>query len=357
MNIQKGLAKRNKKKKILVALSGGVDSAVTAIKMKTRFSSVKGAFLDFFGEKNSLQRVKKIADKIGIELTVIDLRKEFKNDVVNYYLKYYQKGFTPNPCVVCNRRIKFNYLIKEVQGLGDRLVATGHYAKIKQINGQYYLCRTQSNKQQDQSYFLWQLKRQWLEKILFPLSNLNKKQVVEFARQKGILKYCQQPSQEFCFLGQIKNRYFANIQKILSFSEWQLFELETDRQLGCCQGNFFTLGQRKGFGLGGGPWYLIKINYQQKKLFLTKNKQKLFVQKFLVHQLNWLIEPPTIFPLIVRVKIRSTARLSEAKIKKVNGCSLEVEMSKPQLIAPSGQSAVFYQGEKVIGGGIIKQTH
>lgn len=354
MNTQKELAKRNKKRTVFVALSGGIDSAVTAMKMKVRFPSVRGVFLDLFGRNDYILQVKKVAQKIGIELDIINLQKEFKKEVIDYYFRSYQNGLTPNPCVVCNREIKFKYLLKEVQKRDGKLIATGHYAKIKKIDAQDYLYRAKSKKQ-DQSYFLWQLKRQWLKKIIFPLGNLSKKQVTELARQKGILKYCQQPSQDFCFLGQIKDNQTTGSQYFPSF-EWQLFELETSRRLGSCQGNFFTLGQRKGFGLSGGPWYLAKINYQQKKLFLTKNKRELFVQKFLVHQLNWLIEPPTIFPLTVQVKTRSTARLSAAKIKKINRSLLEVETSKPQLIAPSGQSAVFYQGEKVIGGGIIKQV-
>lgn len=361
MNTRSGLVKRNKfltkmKPTVFVALSGGVDSAVTAIKMKNRFSSVRGIFLDFFGKEDYILRTKKIAKKIGIETEVINLQKEFKNEVVDYYVRSYQNGLTPNPCVICNRKIKFKYLLREIKKRGGKFIATGHYAKIKQIDENYYLYRAKS-KRQDQSYFLWQLKRQWLGEILFPLSNLNKKQVTNFARQKGILEYCQQPSQDFCFLNQTKNDQSIYAQQFLSFSQWNLFEVETDRWLGNCRGNFFTLGQRRRFGLGGGPWYLVKINNQQKKLFLTKDKQKLFIQKLLVHRLNWLINPPTDFPINIRVKIRSTARLISAKVKMVDYDLLEIKLSKPQIIAPPGQSAVFYQKEMLIGGGIIKNLN
>ena len=349
---------KNNNLKVIVALSGGVDSTVAAIEAKKNFSQVEGIFLDFFRQGDLKKRIQKIAEELNLRLTIIDAQEMFQRKVVDYFFNSYQSGLTPNPCVVCNQKIKFGWFFDKARKERDLLV-TGHYAWIKKDNSNFFLYRAK-NKKQDQSYFLWQLKRAWLKQIWFPLSNLSKEEVIKIARQNGVWKYCQKPSQDFCFLGQMEkgNQPFLNKQsKLFSVYQWKLIEFESGKYLGECLGAFFTLGQRKGFGLGGGPWYLIKIDSRERNLFVTRDKSKLFIQEVLVRHLNWLIDWPAKFPLNLEVKTRSTAQSVLARIiKKESEKLLLIRFREPQLIAPAGQSAVFYRNDQVVGGGIISEN-
>ena len=344
-------------KRVIVAMSGGVDSAVVAQLLKNRGYDVIGVFMRMHKNSNP-KDARMVAKKIKIPFYVIDVQKEFKKKVVDYFVNEYKKGNTPNPCVVCNKYIKFKFLIDKAIELSADYVATGHYVRLRRefpiSNFQFPIkLLTAKDKQKDQSYFLWQLNQKQLSKVLFPLGDYTKEQVREMAKKFRLPVYKKPDSQEICFVagtdirGFLKSRIHAEKGPIIT----------TDgERIGEHKGLiFYTIGQRKGLPAtpaswlawrAGHPVYVVGKNIKKNALFVSKLEEDLLQKQMFVKSINWLSGKQYFGKC--KVKIRSMAKMADATIK-----GNKIVFKKPQRAITSGQSAVFYIKNQLVGGGII----
>lgn len=362
-------------KKIIVAMSGGVDSSVAAALLKKQGFDVFGIYMklnDF--SKESEKRVGQVAKILNIPFYVLDLRREFKKRVINYFIEGYKKGITPNPCVVCNKEIKFGLLMEKALSLGADYVATGHYAK-KTYNLQLKTCNLLkgNDKEKDQSYFLWKLNQRQVRRILFPLGNYTKAKVGGLARKLKLPAFDAEESQEVCF---IKNDINDFLKKYIKSKPGNIIEnpafaselrrgepafvsLKLRRGEGKILGKhdglaFYTIGQRKGIRLSGGPYYVINKDIKNNNLIVSKNKRDLLKKELVVKDVNWISGNTPKLPLKVGVKIR----YRHEAVPAILTCNLKLKtynlrFVRPQRAITPGQSAVFYGGQELLGGGII----
>jgi len=354
MSIEKlNLSRKVRDKKVIVAMSGGVDSSVVAAMLKEKGYKVVGIFMNFWKDisldKNyenkccsleSIQSARNVAQILGIPFYVLNVQDKFKKKVVDYFLDELKKGNTPNPCVVCNKEIKFKILFEKMLGLKADFIATGHYARIK--NGLFEA----KDKNKDQSYFLYRLNQRHLSKILFPLGNYTKLEVRKIAKKFKLPVHDKKESQDICFIP--ANGYENFLAKMLRPKKG-LIKDSNGIILGKHKGlPFYTIGQRKGIEIGGrGPYYVTRKDFKRNTLIIGSENQ-LFRQKMKLKNINWITNKPNFpFKALVRTRYRSTPVY--ATINKDR-----VEFEKPQRAITSGQSAVFYSKKgEVIGGGII----
>jgi len=360
-----------RKIKIIVAMSGGVDSSVAAALLKNaaclpagRGFDVIGIFMKFWKEGQSSENrccsveseklARLVAKKLGIPFYVLNVEKEFKKKVVDYFLKEYKKGVTPNPCVVCNKEIKFGFLIKKALSLGADFVATGHYTRLgreipnpkSQIPKYKLLKGKDENK--DQSYFLWQLNQKQLEHVLFPVGDYTKPEVRKLAHKFNLPTAKTPESQEVCF---IQNTTDDFLKKYLRTKPGKIIDINK-KIIGKHQGLwFYTIGQRKGIGLSGGPYYVIGKDMKNNNLLVSKNQKDLEKKELVADDVNWIM--PQKLPINEEVKIRYKSNFAKAKIIK-HGKGVKIIFQKPQRAITPGQSAVFYKEEELLGGGVIK---
>ncbi len=343
---------RNRRKnaqKVICAMSGGVDSSVAAALLKGAGADVTGVFLKL-ADVPRFQKGEKIARKVAknlkIPLLVLDLRKEFQKRIIIEFLKEYKAGRTPNPCVICNREIKFEFLLKKTKKLNADYMATGHYARLQREK-----LYKGKDKEKDQSYFLWQLGQKQLRHILFPVGNYTKKEVRELAKKLKLPIFEIPESQEICFIQTTINNF---LKKHLKSKPGQIINTK-GKALGQHQGLwFYTIGQRKGIKLSGGPYYVLDKNLKKNLLIVTKNEKDLYKKEFLVKNINWISGREPKLPLKVQAKIRYRHQGASATITKIlHSTSYILKFARPQRAITPGQSAVFYKGEELLGGGII----
>jgi len=342
---------KSKSKNILVAMSGGVDSSMAAALLRARGYYVTGVFFrlhDYF--KESEERAKKIAKKLNIDFCVFSYQKEFKEKIIDYFINTSKKGLTPNPCVVCNKKIKFNLLFENLSKFKADYIATGHYVKkltVKDKNSKtVYKIFKAKDRKKDQSYFLWQLNQKILRKTLFPVGSYQKDEVKETAKKLGFPINVPE-SQEICFIN-------SNIEKFLK------------KKIGTKKGNivdkknnilaehkglwFYTIGQRKKIELAGGPYYVIKKDIKKNTLIVSKNEKDLLRGELKFKDSNWILGKKPKFPLEIEAKIRYQHELAKAVITDKNHLVFE----KSQKAITSGQSVAFYYNNELLGGGIIQ---
>jgi len=360
-----------KNKKVVVAMSGGVDSSVAAALLKRAGFDVIGVFMIFWQEGSQNQRWNKccspeaqmraseVAKKLNIPFYVLDLRKEFKRKIVDYFLKEIKKGVTPNPCVECNRIIKFGLLLEKAKMLGAEFLTTGHYArkrelKIKNEKLKIYKLLKARDKEKDQSYFLWRLNQDQLQHIIFPLGNLTKKEVKNLAHKLKLPVSGISESQEICFVG---NSFEEFLKRHLDLRPGEIIDKE-GKILGKHKGlALYTIGQRKGIGLSGGPYYVLKKDTKNNLLIVTKNEKDLYKKELVAREVNWISGKSPQFPIKVKAKIRYLHKPASAIVygMKSQG-KIKVVFDKPQRAITPGQSVVFYKREEVLGGGIIEKS-
>ena len=376
---------KNKQKRVILGMSAGVDSSVAAAILKEQGYDVVGVFLHFWKEPGqdalrenkccsveSQQDARKVAKMLNMHLYTVNAAKEFKKEVVDYFLSESKAGRTPNPCVVCNERIKFNFLFKKMLEMDADFVATGHYAKIKKVGGKFHLY-TSYDEEKDQTYFLYNLTQKQLGRILFPVGEFKKPQIREKAKQIGLPVFDKDDSQGLCFTPEKYPTEF--MKRNLKLSEGNILDTKGN-QIGTHQGlALYTIGQRRGINIGGsGPYYVVGRNFKTNELIVTNNEEdpQIFRDKMEVEIKNWIADEPQL-PLETKVKIRYRHPLVTATIcpvkssisrgaKQFNRVNKKVikksfyivKFKEPQKAVTSGQSAVFYsdQGE-VLGGGII----
>lgn len=357
----------NKKKKVLVAVSGGVDSAVAAKILIDQGYDVSGIFLNFWKDKSEVQSenkccsleaqfdAKKVCSHLGIKFYTFDFSKQFKREVVNNFLDEYSSGRTPNPCVICNKKIKIGGLLEYARALGFDYVATGHYINLKKIDKSYRMFKAK-DKNKDQTYFLYTLNQKQLAHLLFPLADYKKPQVRKIAAQTGLAVASKSDSQEICFItGKHHNDF---LKKYLKLKEGEIRLLPSNELIAKHQGlPLYTIGQRRGIEVGGsGPYYVAKFDYKKNILYVVKNFDDivLYQKEMAVKNVNWLNQKNLKFPLSAEVVIRYRHKPVKCLIsynKKEN--IAKVNFSRKQRAITSGQSAVFFQDQELLGGGII----
>jgi len=353
------MAKETKNKKVIVAMSGGVDSSVAAALLKKAGFDVVGIFMKFWhgassGENRccsseSEKRARKVAKILKIPFYVFNFENEFKKRVVDNFLKEYKKGLTPNPCVVCNKEIKFGLLLEKALGLNAYFVATGHYGRLLRVGQNFKLLQAR-DKEKDQSYFLWRLNQRQLSKILFPVGNYTRREVEAMARIFKLPVLSARKSVEVCFVPDNINDF---LKKYLKEKPGRIID-KTGKVIGRHNGLwFYTIGQRKGIKLAGGPYYVIAKDFKKNILFVSKNKKDLAEKELIAKNINWIAGDAPGLPLKIKAKIRYRHEAVPATIYRSKDTKYKILFNKPQFVITPGQSVVFLKGKELLGGGII----
>ncbi|PKM76038.1 MAG: tRNA 2-thiouridine(34) synthase MnmA [Firmicutes bacterium HGW-Firmicutes-15] len=335
--------------KIAVLLSGGVDSTIAALCLKEQGYELLGLTMVNW-DMGVGDKAAEAARMMGIEHKIVDMRGRFKESVVDYFCSAYEKGQTPNPCVECNKYIKFGALLEKAQSEGCDMVATGHYAQVEfDSDRQRYLLKKGVDSKKDQSYFLYGLTQEQLAHIHFPLGRFSKDEVRALARQKGMKSAESPESQEICF---IPGDYREFLKGRIECHSGEIRDTE-GRLLGKHQGlAFYTIGQRKGLGISGGkPLYVVDMDIKANILMVGDN-QDLFRSSLIASRNNFIYYDRIDCPMQVQAKIRYAAKPEDATIYMEDNL-VRVEFAEPQRAVTPGQSVVYYLGEYVLGGGLI----
>ncbi|EKD49138.1 MAG: hypothetical protein ACD_63C00257G0005 [uncultured bacterium] len=356
------------KQRILCAMSGGVDSSVAAALLKEQGFEVVGVFMkfwqpDFLNEEKSFQNkccsveshdsAKRVAQKLGIRLYTLNFKEKFKRQIVDDFFTQHRLGCTPNPCVVCNEKIKFGALLDKADAFGIDLIATGHYVKNFKCQ-RFSKLKIAKDKKKDQSYFLYRLSCDQVERSLFPLGDYTKNEVRSLAQKFGLSTANRRESQEVCFVPD--NNLFPFLKKFLK-KDLKPGDIVTTRGkiVGRHEGlPLYTIGQRKGIKIGGiGPFYVVEKDMKKNVLVVTDNSQDDGLYKFFfrIEKNNWICREPK-FPLRCKTKIRYLAPFADAVVNE-DSKGFFVQLKKRQRAVTSGQSAVFYKNDELLGGGII----
>ncbi len=348
--------------KIAVLVSGGVDSSVALKLLKDQGHEVTAFYLKIWLEDElsylgdcpwgtDLGYVRAVCEKLDVPLEVVSLQKAYHEQVVNYTIAEIKAGRTPNPDILCNSRIKFGMFLDAIDPTFEK-VATGHYAQVQQNDGHFVIVPA-PDPVKDQSYFLSHLNQKQLERALFPIGHLQKNEVRKLAHQFDLPTKDRKDSQGICFLGKLKFRDF--VKHYLGEKPGDMIEIETGEKVGRHNGFwFYTIGQRQGLGLAGGPWYVVDKDPKQNVMYISRNyyaddKSR---DTFEVSACNWFGNAPTELKKL-KVKIRHGTQLHKATLTpKEKGIFLVHLHERDQGIAP-GQFAVFYDENVCLGGGVI----
>jgi tRNA-specific 2-thiouridylase len=355
-----------KRLKVFCALSGGVDSAVSAALLKRQGYEVTGVYMKNWAPDETddnkcpwaqdQEDAQKVAQALKIPFYTFDFQKEYKNKVVDYLFNGYAKGETPNPDTLCNREIKFGLFLNKALALGADMIATGHYAQVRHKNWRYsqekLLKGVDPNK--DQSYFLWQLNQNQLAHTLFPIGHLTKPEVRKLAIRFNLPVAKKPDSQGICFVGKVKLTDFLE-QKIPA-KTGPVILLPENKIVANHEGvAFYTLGQRHGFGGGGGePNFIVKKDVENNIIYVArKDYPDLWTHDIRLYQLSWIDEKgPTKWPLKANAKIRYR-QIDQMVTWRLKGKELIGYFAKPQWAPATGQSVVIYKDNELLGGGII----
>lgn len=357
--------KINSKSRVICAMSGGVDSSVAVALLQKQGYEVIGAFMKFWhppaltaGSENvccsgeSYCQAREVARHLGIRLYIFDFEKQFKKLVVDDFLRRSEQGLTPNPCVVCNEKIKFGLLLEKARQRRISLVATGHYAQIVPSGARVELQRG-VDAQKDQSYFLYRLTPAQLKHVLFPVGSYKKTEVRALATRFGLPLVSRSESQEVCFVPNQDLRLF--LKRYLALASGAIVT-GSGQKIGVHQGlPIYTIGQRRGV-VGGRPrpYFVLAKKKKSNELVVTDNPRELLAKNFTVADVTWLVKPER-FPVRARVQIRYQAVAAVAEISYEKRQFVVRFRSFQRAITP-GQSAVFYAGDRVLGGGVIKEV-
>ncbi|MFH1415523.1 MAG: tRNA 2-thiouridine(34) synthase MnmA [Elusimicrobiota bacterium] len=361
------------KKRVAVAMSGGLDSSVAAgllsgqgydiIGINMILSDPPGRYDSAYCEKEGFDDAAKVAAKIGFPFHILNCRKEFDEKIIDYFCSEYLGGRTPNPCAICNKELKFGRLMREAMKLQADCVATGHYACVEYDKsiGRHLLKKGKDSKK-DQSYFLFMLSQEQLSRTLFPLGEYTKQEVKKKAKEQGLKVYDKPSSQEICFIEKDYRDYLRTKlsgSKISStadsFGAGYIKNMKGETAGEHSGIAFYTIGQRKGIGAHNKPAYVISINQEENSIVIGEEKD-LYNDRLIAERVNWIDRGKLMGSVEVAVKIRYRHTEAEAVVIPVNDNDVEVQFKQPQRAITPGQAAVFYMGEKVAGGGWIKEV-
>jgi len=354
-----------RKQIIAVAMSGGVDSSVTAGILAQQGYKIIGVHLDLWsgfleekGEKKRRARaaeiIERIAQKFNFPFEIIDAKDKFKESIVKYFIDEIKHGITPNPCVLCNKNIKFGFLFNNVKKFGITKIATGHYARRLLLKNGEVILRKGIDEKKDQSYYLCLLSQEQLHIAMFPIGNKYKKEIIEQAVKWGLETKKNKESQDLCFLAghdyrEFIKRYAPGSQKIGDIVD------KEGRIIGSHIGiGFYTIGQRKGLGISSNKALFVIRKDILKNQLIVGEEGDLGKNKFEVTRVNWITKGEHLNPFYANIKIRYQAKLVKAKIIPVGENEVLVHLSKPLRDITPGQFAVFYHKDNVLGGGSIK---
>lgn len=368
-------------KRVVVGLSGGVDSAVSAYLLKKQGYDVVGLFMrnwdsaannDILGnpsltddicpqEQDYLDALK-VAEHLGIELHRHDFIKEYWDYVFTYFIDEYKKNRTPNPDILCNKYVKFAGFQEVAKSLGADYFAYGHYARVKEENGEFFLLKGKDNNK-DQSYFLSQLSQEQLSKSLFPVGELSKIEVRKIAIEENLPTAKKKDSTGICFIGE---RDFKNFLKNYIFSKPGEIQTLNGNVIGHHDGlMYYTIGQRKGLNIGGdnrfknAPWFVIGKDLQRNVLLAGQglNNPYLFANRVIVEDINWISPKKFTGVIECKAKFRYRQEDNTVLIKWLDDNLIEVICNKPVRAMTPGQACVFYDSEVCLGGGTIKEVY
>ncbi len=357
-------------KRVVIGMSGGVDSTVAAFLLKEQGYDVIGVTMkvwddptDDYAERiggccslSSVEDARRAAEKIGIPFYVMNFKKPFQETVIDTFISEYEAGRTPNPCVVCNKHIKFDLLLKKAHELGAYYVATGHYARIEQSETGRWLLKRSGEAHKDQTYMLYNFTQYQLAHTLMPLGAYASKQEIREIAATLDLDVANKPdSQEICFIPDDDYVAFLEANKKKPFKKGNFVD-GTGNKIAPHKGIIhYTIGQRKGLGITfGKPTFVVDINPETGDVVLGDG-DAVYAPGLIADQINWIAFDSPKAPLRVQVKIRHTSHEATALVEPQGESEAKVVFDTPQRAVSPGQSVVFYDGDVVVGGGLIKK--
>lgn len=361
------MKKDPKNTRIVIGMSGGVDSSVAALLLKEQSYDVIGIFMKNWNESDELgfcsseedyEDVRRVCDQIGIPYYTVNFEKEYWDKVFIYFLDEYKKGRTPNPDVLCNKEIKFKAFLEYALSIGADYIATGHYARVDFYDEEYRLLRDLDNNK-DQTYFLNQLNQYQLSKVMFPVGHLNKPKLRKIALNANLYNAKKKDSTGICFIGERDFKKFLG--NYLPAKPGNIYSLEGDL-LGKHDGlMYYTIGQRRGLGIGGSgsgePWFVVDKDLTNNTLYVAQgeNHPSLYSQGLISTDINWISQKQksSVFNCTAKFRYRQPDQGVTVHLLENNSC--RVIFDKPQKAITPGQAVVFYNNSVCLGGGIIDE--
>ena len=375
--------KEKKDIKVLVGLSGGVDSAIAAYLLIKEGYQVAGGFMrnwdaiangDFLvnptlnesqcPQEKDYEDALKVAEKLNIKLYRCDFVKEYCDDVFTYFLDEYKKGRTPNPDIFCNKYIKFDKFLKFAKDMGFDFIATGHYAKRVDVNDNYVEMHKSFDQNKDQTYFLSQVNQEQLKQCLFPLGDIDKTEVRRLAHELGLLIADKKDSTGICFIGERNFKEFLN--NYLPAKDGDIVDIESNEVVGHHQGVlYYTLGQRRGLGIGGlkgkDPisWFVVSKDVQKNILYVAQGDENEYLNsdRAIIRMVNWTYFEKPKGTLHVGCKFRYRQKDQGVNLRFIEDDVVELIFDQPYKAVTPGQAAVFYLDQVCLGGGIIDEVY
>jgi tRNA-specific 2-thiouridylase len=360
--------KINTKSRIVVGMSGGVDSSVAALLLKQQGYDVVGLFMknwedddndEYCSSRQDLLDAVSVADTIGIPIEAVNFSKEYKERVFSSFLREYQAGRTPNPDILCNAEIKFKAFLDHAMQLGAGTIATGHYAQVRELEGLFQLLKADDGSK-DQSYFLHRLNQMQLSHVMFPLGNLLKSRVRAIAEQHGLPNHAKKDSTGICFIGERPFREFLSRYLPTKPGEMQTPEGNVVGQhVGL---SFYTIGQRQGLGIGGArdasgePWFVAGKDMANNRLIVVQGHDHpaLLSPRLTALDSHWISGTAPLLDHRYAAKTRYRQADAPCRFTSISGSSCEIAFDEPQWAVTPGQSVVVYDGKVCLGGAIIE---
>lgn len=353
--------------RVVVGMSGGVDSSVAALLLKQQGYDVIGIFMKNWDDTDEngvctatedYNDVIRVCNQIGIPYYAVNFEKQYWDKVFTYFLAEYRAGRTPNPDVMCNKEIKFKAFLEHAMNLGADYLATGHYARVEYRDGEYKMLRG-LDENKDQTYFLNQLSQEQISKVMFPIGNLEKAKVREIAKEAGLATAAKKDSTGICFIGERNFKEFLGQYLPAQPGNMETFDGEVK---GKHEGLMYhTIGQRHGLGIGGSgePWFAIGKDLKRNVLYVGQgfHNEKLYSDSIIATDVSWVSDQEKPVEFSCTAKFRYRQEDHKVKVRRLDGGKVEVIFAEPIRAVTPGQAAVFYDGDECLGGGTIDEVY